>query len=301
MSEVCGKEGRFPAALGVRLSRLRPWCQSGFLLVWLAPLGRWLHSIPACVFHCYSCPLSSFACPIGVSANYAALWPVALEAPYLLLGVLLVAGATTGSLACGWACPFGFLQDLLAKVTPRKSALPAWAGLGRYAVLVGLVLVLQLYLGWRGIPFEEQAVSICRLCPAGALEAGLPYSLQSVVQGGPWLMSWYKMLILAGFLALAVFVHRPWCRLLCPLGGLLALFNRFSLFHLRFNRAECLECDLCRSRCRLGVKVDLNINAPGCIRCLECLKCAAIEPAFASGWRSAKPPIPVDKSAARSG
>ena len=40
--------------------------------VWLAPVGQWLHAIPGCVFHCYSCPLSSFACPVGVAANYAA-------------------------------------------------------------------------------------------------------------------------------------------------------------------------------------------------------------------------------------
>ena len=45
-------------ALGRKLSRLRPWVQTGFLGVWLAPVGRWLHGIPGCVFHCYSCPLS---------------------------------------------------------------------------------------------------------------------------------------------------------------------------------------------------------------------------------------------------
>ena len=49
----------------------------GATAVWLAPVGRWLHGIPGCVFHCYSCPLSSFACPVGVMANYAALLPAA--------------------------------------------------------------------------------------------------------------------------------------------------------------------------------------------------------------------------------
>ena len=72
---------RQPTELGRKLKRWRPWVQTGFLGVWLAPLGQWLHGIPSCVFHCYSCPLSSFACPIGVMANYAALTPVALEIP----------------------------------------------------------------------------------------------------------------------------------------------------------------------------------------------------------------------------
>lgn len=268
-------------ALGKKLSRSRPWVQTAFLGIWLAPVGQWLHGIPGCVFHCYSCPLSSLACPVGVLANYMALLPVTVEAPYLLLGVLLVVAAASGSLACGWACPFGFLQDLLGKVTSRKVALPAWTGYFRYVVLVGLVLFLPWWLGYRGIHFEDQKVSICRLCPAGALEAWLPYSLQSLVRGEGWIMSWFKPWLLLAFVGSALFIQRPWCRLFCPLGGLLALFNRVSLFHLRFNPKECHECNLCRSRCALGVKVDEKVNVSGCIRCLECTTCGAIEPQFA--------------------
>jgi len=274
-------------ARGRRLSAVRPWVQTGFLAVWLAPLGQWLHGIPGCVFHCYSCPLSSFACPIGVMANYAALAPVVFEIPYLLIGVLLLVMALGGSIVCGWACPFGFLQDLLAKIPTPKFALPGWLGYTRYVVLVGLVLLLPAVLGFKGIPFEDQVVSICRLCPAGALEAGLPFSVQGLAAGQGWGMSWFKSLILVAFFGAALFVHRPWCRLFCPLGGLLALGNRLSLFHLRFKANECIECNLCRSRCSMGVKVDQNVNVTGCIRCLECTKCGAIEPRFALPGRAA--------------
>ena len=66
----------------------------------------------------------------------------ALEIPYLLIGLLLFVGAVSGSLVCGWACPFGFLQDLLGKIPIRKVAVPGWVGYTRYVVLVGLVLLL---------------------------------------------------------------------------------------------------------------------------------------------------------------
>ena len=263
------------------LPRVRPWVQSLFLGLWLAPLGSWLHAIPGCVFHCYSCPLSSFACPIGVMANYSALFPAVMEVPYLLLGVLLVVGALGGSLVCGWACPFGFLQDLLSKLTSKKILLPGWLGYFRYVVLVGLVILLPAILGMKNIPFDDQTISICRLCPAGALEAGVPYSIQSMLAGKGWYMSGFKTGVLVTFLVSAVFVHRPWCRLFCPLGGLLSLFNRFSLFHLRFKASECTECNQCRSRCPVGVKLDQKANAIDCVRCLECTRCGALEPAIA--------------------
>jgi polyferredoxin len=263
--------------------------QAAFLTVWLAPVGKWLHGIPGCVFHCYSCPLSAFACPVGVVANYAALAPVAFEVPFFLLGLLLVVGAVTGSLVCGWACPFGFLQDGLAKITRKKINLPLWAGYFRYVVLVGLVLLLPAILASKGVPYEKQAVSICRLCPAGAIEAGLPYAIQGAFSGGGWGMSALKTTILAVFILSAIFIHRPWCRLFCPLGGFLALFNRFSLFHLRFNPKGCIECNLCRSRCSMGVKVDQKVNVTGCIRCLECSTCGALEPGFALPGRNREP------------
>jgi len=198
----------------------------------------------------------------------------------------------SGSLVCGWACPFGFVQDLLGRITIRKVALPRWMSYTRYAVLLGLVLLLPLILGFKGIPYEDQVISICRLCPAGALEAGLPNAAQSVMAGNGWPMSWFKSLILVAFLTSAIFINRPWCRIFCPLGGLLALFNRFSLFHLRFNPKECVECNLCRSRCQMGVKVDQKVNVSGCIRCLECATCGALEPCFALPQNTPKPPPP---------
>lgn len=261
-------------------ARYRPWVQTAFLGVWLAPLGKWLHGIPSCVFHCYACPLSSFGCPVGLMANYAAVLPAWGVTPFLLIGALVLVGGVAGAMVCGWACPFGFLQDLLSRIQPRKWPVPAWLTGFRFVVLIGLVLLLPAWLGSRGVLYEDQVVSVCRLCPAGALEAGLYYSLVSVLEGQGWIMSWYKVVVLVLFLGAAVVIHRPWCRIFCPLGGLLALFNRFSLFHLRFDPRHCTECNLCRSRCSIGVKVDQKVNVTTCIRCLECTTCGSIQPAI---------------------
>jgi len=153
----------------------RPWLQTGFLGVWLAPLGRWLHGIPGC---------GSTATPAVVRVRLSGGRGGKLRraaaggrgSPVFIDGLLLLVGAVSGSLVCGWACPFGFLQDLLGKIFPRKFLCRAgWA-----------TRDTSCWWDWscyandsrfKGIPFEKQAISICRLCPAGALEAGVPYSV----------------------------------------------------------------------------------------------------------------------------
>jgi ferredoxin-type protein NapH len=284
LSSDRSKPGRLRTAL-----RLRPIIQLAFLLFWAAPLGwfsaqlgRWGRSIPACVFHCsYAgggyCPAASFTCPIGVMAQIVALGQV----PLLSIGVIVLVGALVGSLVCGWACPFGFIQDLLAKIPVPKLHPPAWTSAGRYVVLGTLVLALPYMAGLAGKPYDQQELTICRWCPAGATEAGIPRTIQGAIEGRPdYMVSPKKAVIIVVFLLGSVFIHRPWCRMLCPLGGLLSLFNRFSVFHLRFKKAACTSCNTCRSRCDMDVHVDKHLNSSRCVRCLECTTCGAIEPAI---------------------
>jgi len=267
-----------------QIDRLRLKVQLAFLFVWLLPVGSRLHAFPACVFHCYACPASSFACPIGLLANYAALFPAILSVtimPWLVLGVLVFAGALVGTRICGWVCPFGLIQDVIAKLGPkRKIGLPSWVGLGRYAVLLGLVIILPMYFGAKGLFYEEQPITVCKICPAGALEAGLPYSLYGLVKGGEWQMGVFKSTLLAVFLLVAMWVYRPWCRVLCPLGGFLALMNKVSLGRLHVESEKCLQCNVCLRLCPVGIAPVENPNSVRCIRCLRCVSCGVIS------WKS---------------
>ena len=86
-----------------KFARWRGWIQAAFLLAWLNPWLVRIHSVCSPVFHCYSCPLATFACPIGVMANFSALHLV----PWIAIGTVLATGALFGSLICGWVCPFG--------------------------------------------------------------------------------------------------------------------------------------------------------------------------------------------------
>lgn len=247
-----------------RIAASRLWVQIAFLAVWLDPLALRFHGVCAPVFHCYACPLATFACPVGVLAHFSALHII----PFLALGIIILTASVFGTFICGYACPFGFLQDLASKVPTPKLSLPRWTGLFRYIILLACVLLIPYFLG------DDHPLFICSICPAGALEAALPNVITQATANEP--ITWpnpIKLTILAAFLITIFFIHRPWCRLLCPLGAILGLFNRVSVFFLRRDTDSCTACGICEKQCDLDLNPTKDPNPTACVRCLDCTTC----------------------------
>ena len=189
----------------------------------------------------------------------------------MAVGVLLVAGVLLGGIVCGWVCPFGFLQDLVGRIPTPKFHLPGWMRHCRFAVLIGLVLVVPYMWG------EEHALFFCRLCPAGALEAAVPNTVQSAFAGQEVIWpTLTKSAILAVVLLAMLFTWRPWCTVLCPLGAIFSLCNLFSFVFIRVHEEKCTDCNMCRSLCRYGGGPREKGGDMQCIRCLDCAKCQSV-------------------------
>ena len=142
-----------------RLRLLRRGTQSlGLLLGLLGFTGIGMTHLIFPGLHCYSCPLAVTICPIGLVQNLVANGTV----PFYWLGFVALYGLLLGRGWCGWFCPFGTLNDLLSfrKVRFLKALSPL-----KFAVLLGTVIA-----AWR---FSDTV--FCKLCPAGGLEASLPY------------------------------------------------------------------------------------------------------------------------------
>jgi ferredoxin-type protein NapH len=272
---VCGLPREFTASMAknksgttaAKLARWRWWVQCGFLLAWLDPWMIRMHTVCSPVFHCYSCPLATFACPIGVLANFSAIHTF----PFIAVGTLLAIGAVFGGFVCGWACPFGFLQDAIAWIPTRKFTLPAWMGSFRYGVLALLVLMIPYLWG------EEHPLFFCRLCPAGAIESALPNVVRQAVAGQPivWPTA-AKTIVVVSLLLAMLFTWRPWCTLFCPLGAIYGLLTRVSLLSLRFHPGRCGDCDRCRSLCLDDGRAERRVDGLRCVRCMECTNCHAV-------------------------
>jgi ferredoxin-type protein NapH len=223
-------------------------------------LAPWLKAVPCVGFNCYACPAAIFACPIGSLQHFI----IIRQVPLYLLGFLGLIGGLAGRLSCGWLCPFGFLQDLLYKIP-----LPKWRVSNRFArfrYVIFAVLVVA-------IPFVTLEPWFCKLCPAGALEAGLPLAIiDAEIRALAGVLFAVKMIILAAFLLWMIVTTRPFCRFVCPLGSVYAPFNRISGIRLHLDQAQCRECDICARACPTALYPPTEIDSEGCIRCLECLK-----------------------------
>lgn len=81
------------------------------------------------------------------------------------------------------------------------------------------------------------------------------------------------MLYALALLAAGLFIHKFYCRYLCPLGAGLAVLGRLRRFHWLTRIERCgRPCQRCRHRCGINaIRRDGAIDYNECIQCLECV------------------------------
>jgi NosR/NirI family transcriptional regulator, nitrous oxide reductase regulator len=161
---------------------------------------------------------------------------------------------------CGWLCPFGAMQELLAQLS-RLIGLPHWnppepvqkyLWLGKYvsaALVLGLA-ALSIETGLRVAEVEPFNTAIT----------------------SHFTRTWPYVLYACALLTIGLFTERAYCRFLCPLGGVLALADRLHLVDLLKRRPECGNpCHLCENSCPVkAISVNGMIKMAECFQCLDC-------------------------------
>lgn len=219
---------------------------------------------------CYSCPGALGSCPIG--SLQAVIGSYKYRFSYYIVGTLALFGLVFGRFICGFLCPFGLIQELLHKIPfPRVRKPWRWPRYIKYGVLAIFVLWMPAFAtGAMGIGDP----AFCKyICPAGTLTAGFPLvgmnpQLQSALG---WLFGW-KVFVLALVILGSMVIYRFFCRYLCPLGAIYALFNRFSLYQLHLCQERCTHCGACSRACRMDVNPAKQPKDPECIRCGDCVR-----------------------------
>ncbi|MCW3995944.1 MAG: 4Fe-4S binding protein [Candidatus Bathyarchaeota archaeon] len=238
----------------------------------------------------------------------------------VVFGVIVFAAVLLGRVWCGWVCPFGLYLDLMARL---RKALKVRRRFftdkfnERFHqlsyVVLALLIVLSVFFGAEaianaqvvpgtesgGFVYTYLSMPFCQVCPMKPLcilaetSVGLlkPAWIVQNTTGQFWQLGFYitsiNLLILGLVTVAAFFFRRSWCQI-CPLGALIALFNRFPPFKwisgVRLNKVEekCTKCGICKRVCPTQVKEVYeqksgDVATSQCIYCLRCVEMCPYE------------------------
>ena len=188
-------------------------------------------------------------CPIGSPQNviYGLFNPdYAVPVTVLIFCFApIVVALFAGRAFCAGVCPQGALQDF---VLIKPVTVPAW-------LENGLSIIPYLFLG-AGLIYAGTGTGfvICRYDPF------VPFFRLS---GGTFILTAGAIFLLVG-----MFVGRPYCRFLCPYGGLLRVASLASKWRVRVTPDICTQCRLCEQSCPFGAMREptATVTEPRLIR-----------------------------------
>lgn len=179
--------------------------------------------------------------------------------PVLMIVVFtLVTTLLWGRLFCSSLCPFGAVQDIITRLTPKRWLAPIYKSIklpkklhinGLYVKYVILAFILGMALIFNNVmvfPYFE------------------PFGTLFFMSGSAILFA-----ILAAILLACVVVPRFYCRYVCPLGAALGVVSLVSPFRIK-RVPQCTVCTVCEHACPTGAIQREKIDFKECVRCDVC-------------------------------
>jgi NosR/NirI family nitrous oxide reductase transcriptional regulator len=192
-------------------------------------------------------------------------WSLFLSDPFIFLFwifIILTVFLYGRGLFCGWMCPFGSLSEALYK-------LGGLIGLKRFQGHLPRVWHDRLKWVKYAVFFGLLTVSLFSLGLAEMLSEVEPFKTTFLV--GISNRAWPYGLFVAAILGLSIFIERPYCKYICPLGAALAMPSTFRWFGLP-RKQDCNSCKACAVGCgSLAIDADGRIDHRECLHCLDCL------------------------------
>jgi polyferredoxin len=234
-------------------------------------------------------PLVGIATALSTHTVYRWLW----RGMFVLVPTLLL-----GRVFCNWMCPYGSLHQFfgwLFNIRSNKNNMDA----NRYRPIYQLkyyILTLFLVLAAFGSLQIGLLDPICLLvrtmtttvAPASDLVAestarvldqkGLNSDVVSFISSAPGASeqrifsgAWFVGLLIIGLVGMNLVIPRFFCRVLCPLGALLGVLSRFSLWRIDRDLTKCTDCDLCLKHCEGASDPQAALRKSECFVCFNCI------------------------------
>ncbi|MBU0990504.1 MAG: 4Fe-4S binding protein [Proteobacteria bacterium] len=219
------------------------------------------------------------------------------------VGVILLT-LLLGRFFCGFVCPLGTLHHMAGRIRPAlkgKKMIEANRKRGsqkiKYFLLLTLLISSLMGLNFTGLldpislffrslalaVFPALGNGIKAICdviarsdikPLNLLSYGAEVLVSPVFGYGyqSFKTGWFIGVLFLVILFLNRIRPRFWCRTLCPLGALLAIFSRFSILGLEKNNETCTDCKLCERDCQGAASLhpDQGWDHTECLLCFNC-------------------------------
>lgn len=233
--------------------------------------------------------LASFQFVPALDSVISTMGSPAFLIPVCTLAALVVLTLLFGRLYCSIICPLGILQDVAYRIRkwirPKKflkyhAAVPYV----RYAVLGVLALLCVcglsgFALNWLdpysiyGRAAYNIAQPLAALINNGIDPSGSDPRFYNIAVHTPTLWAGIVAFAVTGIiLVLAIWRGRIYCNSICPVGSLLGLLSRFSLFRLGIDTDTCVRCGHCLKTCKAQC-LDIKEHVIDTDRCINCFNC----------------------------
>jgi len=195
--------------------------------------------------------------------------PAAKVMAFLFFIGLAVIG---NKLICGWACPFGSLQELiysipvLKKIKERKVPFVV-----TNTIRAGLFAVMLLFL-FGIIGGRKGTVVYHYVNPFNLFNQD--FETVSII------------LTIIVALLVSLVVYRPFCLFICPFGFISWIVEQISIFRVRINREKCIECGACIRACPLEAAEGRVYGKKFPADCFSCARCLNVCPVDAIEYKS---------------
>lgn len=216
--------------------------------------------------------------------------PAVMATSFFIVAAVLLFTLLFGRVYCSVVCPLGVMQDgfnlIARKVKKNRFRFVKENRWLRYPLLV--LFIVFMFVGLNGIailiaPYSAYGrIATNLLQPvylwinnifAGIAERSDSYSFYHVnvwLKSGVSLIVAIATLVIVGFLALRR--GRTWCNTVCPVGTVLGLVSRFSLFRPVIDADRCRDCHKCEHNCKASC-IDIEHHRVDYSRCVACMDC----------------------------